>query len=164
MDSLPKSPGTYALHLYLPSATTLKVGKLGEFNLPGGDYVYLGSAFNPGGVRGRLGRHIHGAGRPSWHIDYLRAVTNVYGYHYLIHDHDSPPGKQSLECQWSQAFTVLSEAKYLIPGFGASDCRAGCSAHLVALQDKTGISQDDVIREVLLSRSSSYKLISCYMR
>ncbi|MGD9093994.1 MAG: GIY-YIG nuclease family protein [Anaerolineales bacterium] len=164
MDNLPTSPGTYALLLYLPSATTLKVGKLGAFNFPVGEYVYLGSAFNPGGMRARLGRHIRGGGRPKWHIDYLRGVANVYGYHYLIHGYDSTPGKQPLECQWSQAFSVLSEAQFLIPGFGASDCRAGCPAHLVSLQGRAGIYQDDVIRKVLLSHSCSYKLISCYMR
>ena len=65
MDNLPTSPGTYALHIYLPSARTLKVGNLGEFNLPHGDYVYLGSAFNPGGLRARLGRHIRGGGKPQ---------------------------------------------------------------------------------------------------
>jgi Uri superfamily endonuclease len=164
ISDLPKSSGTYALHLHLLTAIQLNVGKLGEFNLPGGDYLYLGSAFNPGGLKARLGRHLRGGGILHWHIDYLRAEAMVNGYHYVIQDNDITPTMQPLECLWSQAVATLPGARFHIPGFGAGDCRAGCPAHLITLQIKNDDFFESTIRKVLLSRSYSYKLISHYMR
>ena len=164
MNDLPKSLGTYALHLYLPTAIKLNVGKLGQFNLPGGDYFYIGSAFNRGGLKARLGRHLRGGGIPHWHIDYLRAVATVNGYHYVIQDNDINPAMQPLECLWSQAVSTLPGARCHTPGFGAGDCRAGCPAHLFTLQVRSDDFLESAIRKVLLSRSYSYKLISHYMR
>lgn len=110
----------------------LQVGRLGEFDLPAADYVYLGSACGPGGLRARLGRHLSGAGRAHWHIDYLRRVTQVAGCLYR-------PGRPSLECAWSQTLLLQPEAFIPIPGFGARDCVSGCPAHLIAFPHLAGL-------------------------
>jgi Uri superfamily endonuclease len=92
---------------------------------PAGDYIYVGSAFGPGGLRTRLGRHLRGDGHPHWHIDTLRAAASVVGYVFAIAD-------QPVECRWSQALAALPQARIPAPGFGSSDCRSGCQAHLIA--------------------------------
>jgi Uri superfamily endonuclease len=42
-------------------------------------------------------------------------------------------GEEKFECRWSQALAGVKEIHIPLPGFGASDCRSGCTAHLVAL-------------------------------
>ena len=58
MKELPAMSGTYALLLRLDAAVQLAVGRLGDFTFPEGDYVYVGSARGPGGLRARVRRHI----------------------------------------------------------------------------------------------------------
>ena len=128
LTTLPAQPGAYALVLRLEQPTRLRVGALGAALFPAGVYVYLGSARGPGGIRARLGRHLRGKGRPRWHVDYLRAVAWPVAYAYTT----APPRRLPWECAWSQALAALAEAWVPLPGFGASDCRHGCLAHLVA--------------------------------
>lgn len=126
VNSLPEDFGTYALHLRLSEGKNIRIGRLGQFVFPGGEYIYLGSAFGPGGIRARLGRHLRGNGKLHWHIDYLRSAARIKGFWYSMDVHN-------LECQMSQDLALLPEAFIPAPGLGASDCRLGCKAHLVAL-------------------------------
>ncbi len=71
------APGIYVLVLHLPAETHLTIGRLGAFDLHPGYYLYVGSAFGPGGLAGRLRHHRRPARHPHWHIDYLRAVAFV---------------------------------------------------------------------------------------
>ncbi len=122
---LPDTGGVYVLVLRLLSPATIRV--LGrDVGLPAGRYVYIGSARGPGGLRARLGRHVRGDGRPRWHIDALRAVAEVEGLAYWI-------GDEVTECGVARAVTALPGATIPIPRFGASDCRGGCPAHLIAV-------------------------------
>ena len=128
-------PGSYALQLQLDQALSLQVGRLGLAQLPPGIFIYLGSAWGPGGLRARLNRHIQGRGPLRWHIDTLRRQARVTGVVTLSGGADQPaaigPQARRLECVWSQALAALNGAFYPVPGFGASDCRTGCPAHLV---------------------------------
>jgi Uri superfamily endonuclease len=128
---IPRALGSYALHLRLTRSRLLTIGKLGTFDFPAGDYVYLGSAHGPGGLRARLGRHLRGEGALRWHVDYLRRVAEVIGYGYAAEPRRDSRFPMPLECVWSQELAALSDAQIPIPGFGASDCRSGCAAHLV---------------------------------
>ena len=125
MQTLPVAPGTYALALSLAGPVDLTIAGR-RVQLPPGLYVYVGSAHGPGGLRARLGRHLRGDGRPRWHIDALRAVAEVVGWHVAV----SP---LRLECAWAQSLAHLPGAAIPVPGFGATDCRAACPAHLVML-------------------------------
>lgn len=118
--------GTYGLHMRLDRSRRLQIGRLGEFTFPPGDYVYVGSALGPGGLQARLNRHLRGDGRPHWHIDWLRAVSDIIGCWYQIDG-------LRLECSWSQVLAAEPGAGIPLPGFGASDCRSisgKCAAHL----------------------------------
>jgi Uri superfamily endonuclease len=125
MIELPDLPGSYALSLTLCKAVTVCIGRLGWFDFPAGEYVYLGSARGPGGLRARLGRYLTGNGSTHWHIDYLRPHRVIRAVGYL-------PGSANLECAWSQALAAVPAARLPAPGFGASDCTQGCPAHLIA--------------------------------
>jgi Uri superfamily endonuclease len=127
VEPLPRSTGTYILHLHLDVQHKIQIGKLGEFTFPPGEYLYVGSAHGPGGLRGRLGHHMGKSYRSHWHIDWLRSIAEVSGYYYLV-------SEGHLECTWGQYIMQQPGAKIPVPGFGASDCRnkgSHCATHLV---------------------------------
>ncbi len=115
------SPGTYALILEAGTAREIEVGRLGRLSLLAGWYVYVGSAFGPGGLRARCAHHLRAAPRPHWHIDYLRAVTRL---HEIWFTRDPQPR----EHQWAEGMAVARGARVPFPGFGATDC--SCLSHL----------------------------------
>ena len=124
----PTEPGTYVLLIDVTDPLDLTVGKLGCFGLPPGCYAYVGSAHGPGGLRGRLARHVRRDRRRHWHIDYLTEVALVFYVYFRA-------STRRLECRWAQRLVGLPGASAPAPGFGSSDCRAGCLAHLVRLPD-----------------------------
>ena len=124
---IPQSPGVYILHLELPRSQFLQIGKLGKFQFSTGQYLYVGSALNRGGLKARLGRHLLGSQNRHWHIDWLRPFTSVKGLFYTA-------AGTRYECLWSQFLIQMLGGHIPVPGFGASDCRnrpARCAAHLV---------------------------------
>lgn len=131
IPDLPNRPGSYALFLDLPQPMYLEVGRLGGHFFPAGVYAYLGSALGPGGLRGRIGRHLRG-GKPHWHVDWLRPVTQPLAVATLSLDGGSTRAPR-LECAWSRALAALPGATVPVSRFGASDCHSGCPAHLVWL-------------------------------
>jgi len=133
--NLPDERGTYALCLSLEGACWLEVGSLGSCYFPAGSYVYVGSAHGPGGLRARLGRHLRGQGKPRWHIDALRSIAQTVGFVYAIQAVEGPASVTPLECSWSQSVSRMPGAIIPASRFGASDCRSGCRAHLVAFPD-----------------------------
>lgn len=114
-------PGSYALLLELAEPARIAIGRLGMFDFPAGGYVYTGSAHGAGGLAARVGRHLRGGGALRWHVDYLRVHTAARGV-------VGAAGR--LECIWAQRL-VAQGGRVIAAGFGASDCRAGCRAHLV---------------------------------
>jgi Uri superfamily endonuclease len=116
-------PGTYVLILQSFSTESIQVGRWGQLDLQEGNYIYVGSAFGPGGVRARLSRHLREDKRKHWHIDYLHEhVTPVEAWVSYEAKH--------LEHEWAQVLNKLVEVK-AIQGFGCSDC--SCSSHLFYL-------------------------------
>ena len=114
-------PGTYALILRAQTEPTIPVGRLGVMTVRPGWYVYVGSAFGPGGVKGRVGHHTRPQTKPHWHIDYLRQVAPLVEVWYT---HD--PNRH--EHTWASLFPQLPDATIPLPRFGASDCT--CLSHL----------------------------------
>lgn len=121
-------PGSYMLLLRLDRPASIGVGRFGCVSFAPGRYVYTGSALGPGGVAARLGRHLRPEKPCHWHIDYLTAVLAVTGATVSY-------GSERLECAWSRALHALPGAAAPIRGFGSSDCRSGCAAHLWRLPD-----------------------------
>jgi Uri superfamily endonuclease len=109
------TPSTYQLIIRLSEDACIAFGALGEHRLPAGDYVYIGSARR--NMAFRIKRHYNKQKKLHWHIDYLLTLeqANIIGVH-LLHDP---------ECTANQNLS----GKILVPGLGASDCRAGCISH-----------------------------------
>ncbi len=115
-------PGTYALVLLAESPFNVRVGKLGILNGRSGYYVYIGSAFGPGGLQARVKRHLKAASRPHWHIDYVRQILPIVEVWYTTDDN------QKYEHQWASVMANMAGSSVLLPRFGASDCT--CRTHL----------------------------------
>jgi Uri superfamily endonuclease len=106
----------YQLLLRLRHPRTLRIGALGSFTFPAGYYLYSGSARR--NLTARLARHCRREKPLRWHIDYLTShedveVIGTRTFH-------------GTECELNQGVP----GRIIAPGFGASDCRSGCGAHL----------------------------------
>ena len=70
-------------------------------------------------------------GKLHWHIDYL-----------LINRHTELAGEavleNEIECTISKRIALMSGVTVPVPGFGSSDCRAKCAAHLYLLPSDFG--------------------------
>ena len=127
-NSLPTlGKGTYLLILYLSSIREIRIGKLGVVVFRKGYYVYIGSAFGPGGLTARLRHHLRISPHPHWHIDYLRQYASVQAIRVC----EDP---STLEHQWADCLKTMEGAIIPAPGFGSSDCT--CETHLFYFRRK----------------------------
>jgi Uri superfamily endonuclease len=110
--------GTYTILLWLPVASQITIGRLGDYTVPRGYYTYTGSAKRA--LAARLHRHLHGAATRHWHLDYLRPYTRVLAW-------QAYPDTTRPECDLARR--LLACGRVVVPKFGASDC--SCASHLV---------------------------------
>jgi Uri superfamily endonuclease len=115
-----KKTGTYALVLHTDRSTVVQVGRWGAIETRPGYYIYIGSAFGPGGVLARVSRHCRESKSKHWHIDYLREIATLETVWYSHR-------QTRLEHRWAKALAKWSDAEPL-HGFGCSDC--SCDSHL----------------------------------
>ncbi len=116
--------GAYRLVLRLDRTVVVTPGRLGERRLSRGSYLYLGSAKRA--LSKRVARHRRLAeektGRLHWHIDWLLTHPDVR----LIRI-DTVDGGD--ECALARGIATLGGSE-AVRGFGATDCRQRCPAHL----------------------------------
>ena len=113
-------PGTYVLVLRSHAPATARVGRWGILQVLPGTYLYVGSAFGPGGVAARVSRHCGITKVKHWHIDYLRERA-VLESAWFSH------ASERLEHCWAAALNGC-DGLQAIAGFGCSDCQ--CASHL----------------------------------
>ena len=116
--------GTYLLLMRLSRGQSLNVGRLGSFKFRRGWYLYVGSAFGPGGVAARCNHHRRVSARPRWHVDYLRLAAPLRAI-WFCH------AQEPLEHRWAGALAGELGLEAPVEGFGASDC--DCPSHLFHL-------------------------------
>ena len=112
--------GAYVLDLRLVRPRSFETGLLGPVRLREGRYLYVGSAYGPGGLRARIARHLRIGKRPRWHIDHLTEHAE------RIEVIAVPGGR---ECDVATWLRTLSGVTVPVAGFGSSDCKR-CPAHL----------------------------------
>ena len=120
--------GSYVLYIDIELPVTLQVGSLGSSVFSAGRYAYVGSARR--GIAARVLRHkrlaLQKEGKLHWHIDYL-----------LVNRHTKLAGEavleDEIECTVSKRMASMNGVTVPVPGFGSSDCRAKCAAHLYLL-------------------------------
>ena len=107
-----------------------------------GWYLYIGSAFDPGGLGARLRRHLRTDKTKYWQLDTLVAHCGVAEIWYRCEI-------RHLESIWAQA--LLSHQDTVIPlaGFGASDSRG--SSRLVWVCSGKEVNR---VRRILGARRS----------
>ena len=110
------NPTSYQMQIDVSRPLRCVVGRLGSFEFAAGRYVYTGSAKR--GIEARIARHLRSEKALRWHIDYLLAMPGVKVTGVLRSRRD--------ECRLNHT----SGGSVAVPGFGASDCKAGCGAHL----------------------------------
>ena len=119
LDAWPDA-GVYQLWIELRRPVKVGVGALGEIHFTEGTYIYTGRAAR--GLRARVLRHVHGAERLHWHIDYLLAQRSARVGRVILASTD-PDDECRVNCRAVSGWVA-------VPGFGASDCRNGCPGHL----------------------------------
>lgn len=112
--------GTYAVILRSRSRAAVEIGRWGRLDLVPGYYIYVGSAFGPGGVRARVLHHCRRNKRRHWHIDYLREFMRPVS---VWCNYDG----QRREHRWAAVFSRMTGVSS-VPGLGCSDCK--CESHL----------------------------------
>lgn len=117
-------PGTYALVMRTDTNATVQIGRWGSIIIRPGYYIYIGSAFGPGGLLARVSRHCRQEKSKHWHIDYLRESATLES---IWHSQS----KRRLEHRWAKALANWYETEP-VKGFGCSDCR--CQSHLFYLK------------------------------
>lgn len=99
-----------------PESRTL----LGSFQ---GTYCYVGSAFGPGGVRARVGRHLSRKKVVTWHIDHLTISPGFTPKGLYV----TPERVECIiACKLGEVFSGPRE-------FGCTDCQ--CQTHLFRIDD-----------------------------
>jgi len=109
-------PTTYQLLIEVTAPVDVAVGRLGLQHFPAGRYVYTGSAKR--NIEARVARHLSPHKLLHWHIDYLLTAPGVRIAGTRLFD--------EAECQ----INANMPGEVLVPGFGSTDCKAGCGSHL----------------------------------
>ncbi len=122
-EPVSSGPGAYVLLIELGAPLALEVASLPRAVLPAGRYAYCGSAYGPGGLKARIGRHLRADKVLRWHVDRLTAAGRIVDVRAV------PDGR---ECDLLDRLLEAPGASVPVPGFGSSDCRR-CPAHLLAL-------------------------------
>ena len=117
INNIPSEKGTYILCLSLPIDKKITIGKLGTLDFKKGYYIYVGSAFNPGGLKARINRHLNKKSSTFWHIDYLKKNCDIINVGFILN--------KKFECLLARN---LAKKFYFIKNFGCSDCK--CLSHL----------------------------------
>ena len=125
MDGLPEK-GVYTLVIYVGCHAEVKVGSLGVLSFRPGFYLYTGSGMGPSGLRGRIRRHLRGRKHVFWHIDYLLEEPCASIWSVV-----ASGSRARMECEVNKALMAFLGAHAPFRGFGSSDCRSGCPAHLL---------------------------------
>ena len=115
--------GAYCLLIRLTHEAGATIGRLGWFEFAAGYYVYAGSAMRS--LSARVARHQRRDKTHRWHIDYLLALPAARLVECVAY-----PSAERQECLLNQTVQRRRGAHVPVRGFGSSDCRSGCPAHL----------------------------------
>jgi Uri superfamily endonuclease len=118
---------SYQLIIEISEELNIKIGRLGTFTFPAGQYIYTGSAKK--NIEQRIARHLKKEKKVRWHIDYLTVHPSVQ----IIEVRRSDKNECSLNKK--------TKGTIAVPGFGASDCRKACGSHLKFIAAKVDIKQ-----------------------
>jgi Uri superfamily endonuclease len=117
-ENLPAEKGSYLLVLESVAQGSVRVGNHGVLEYRPGVYLYIGSAFGPGGLRARVSRHADRDKKQYWHIDYLRPCLKLRAVYFST-------SFERLEDAWSEQIEAWPETLVPMEDFGATDRQRG---------------------------------------
>ncbi len=156
MNPIRNEAGVYALVMKLENERTIAFDRKGtRQKFAPGWYVYIGSARGPGGLRSRVNRHqnrrVDGK-RMHWNVDYFREFAPIaevwYGY----------TRRGRMEHDWAQSIGRMNRAGVPVAGFGANDCKQGCSAHFFYFSERPFVAG---FRSILRSGRPKPPVVHC---
>jgi sugar fermentation stimulation protein A len=128
-----RDSGNYLIILELLEKAEADVGSLGTLRFKAGWYVYAGSAMK--NLRSRIARHQRKIRKQKhWHLDYLTpfAKTPIKALPILSY--------HNLECDLARDLLALGGKP--VNGFGSSDCKNKCPAHLYYFPSSPLLNRD----------------------
>ena len=119
--------GVYVLIIEIPQEIIIDVGSRKSLVFSKGHWVYIGSAqgTTSTNLEHRLKRHFSTSKKIHWHIDYLLSD------HVILQDAVWATTDQPMECRVVQNLIQTNHFELGPLGFGASDCKSKCGAHLL---------------------------------
>jgi Uri superfamily endonuclease len=151
-----RQQGTYALIFKCETPFHAAAGKLGTIFITTGYWIYVGSAFGPGGLRSRLTHHLKPSTRPHWHLDYIKHALHPIEAWVTV-------GLATREHDWAGILSTLKGATRPIAGFGASDCP--CRSHLIHLPRRPNFSEFKIeIKAIKLAKGVFFRYIVDHWR
>jgi Uri superfamily endonuclease len=117
--------GVYQIRINVCNTCPIILGHLGNLTFPRGQYVYTGRAKT--NLEQRIERHKKRDKKCFWHIDYLLMDVNV-----LLEDIAIISDNYGDECSENKKLLGVNTL-IIAEGFGASDCKNNCGAHLLYL-------------------------------
>lgn len=145
--NIDSAKGTYILVFSNSKKRNIKVGQLGNVTVEKGYYLYVGSAFGPGGFRARVCRHLKKKKTPYWHIDYLRSAMIAEEIWFTLHP-------EKLECHWSRMLNNM-QGHCFKKGLGSSDC--SCESHFYHFSSKPDVRDFQQLNSEKITRESLNK-------
>ncbi len=103
---------------------SFKVKRGSLFNLRPHLYLYVGSAFNSGGLKSRLLRHLKKDKKLHWHLDFITSSSSFYPISVYLF------AEKRIECELARE--LLKDFDF-VPLFGSSDCN--CPSHLFLIDN-----------------------------
>jgi Uri superfamily endonuclease len=136
--------GVYVLIIQVKQPVKVQIKSLGDTEFVPGVWVYVGSAMGTGStsIKNRLRRHFRKVKTIYWHIDYLLNED------IEIEKAIWAQSEQHLECELAQSLASNNEFNAGPKGFGASDCKSGCIAHI--FKHQSGKAIDDVLTGIFV--------------
>jgi Uri superfamily endonuclease len=122
--------GAYVLIIRVRQPTILQIKSLGKIAFKDGIWVYVGSAMGDGStsLENRLKRHFRKEKTIYWHIDYLLDTDSE------LVEAIWAESLKPVECELAQTIAASDVFEGGPSGFGASDCRKRCGAHIFFYQ------------------------------
>jgi Uri superfamily endonuclease len=132
VGKLTSEKGSYILFFSNRYNAKIKIGSLGELLFENGFYMYIGSAFGPGGLTKRIQRHLNPNKKIFWHIDYLSRnkqfkLINIIEIPFSIKE-------ECLIVNFLLENIFLKNEIKSVKNFGSSDCK--CKSHLLFYSGK----------------------------
>ena len=143
--ALPTMPGAYLLHC-IADRPLLLPPRFGG-TLPPGDYIYVGSARQPGGIRARCRRHLTRGKARRWHIDWITEEAAAVRAAAMV---------AAAECTILGTLLTMPGMSVPVPGFGSSDCRS-CPAPFPVGQGRFLIRSRNAVQSRIAAPSITHR-------